>query len=194
MIKLKLKKEITIDEIISELSFRLFKESKFKLNKDKLKQKLQELHKYSSIIHETDYIESYVYRTFISGTDSLKISIRFMNGISQKTIYISSIYYSTRNKLPIKYIKKLIESIENDDNIKECEWLTDYKYDKKQQNKIDNLRYLITDILCCNYATPDYINIIILENNDIKVTEGERDSFGWLTAVLHLKKGKILLG
>ena len=65
---------------------------------------------------------------------------------------------------------------------------------KKQQNKIDNLRYLITDILCCNYATPDYNNIIILENNDIKVTEGERDSFGWLTAVLHLKKGKILLG
>lgn len=192
--KIKISKDMTIDDIILSIIPILMKESKFRLNRDKLKQKLQKLHKYNPIIRETDYIEAHVYRTFISGTDSLIISIRFMKGASQKTIYRSSIYYNTRNKLPIKYIKKLIESIENDDNIKECEWLTDYKYDKKQQNKIDNLRYLITDILCCNYTTPDYNNIIILENNDIKVTEGERDSFGWLTAVLHLKKGKILLG
>ena len=193
--EMKIKEGMSMDDIISSIIPKLIKESQFKLNKDKLKRKLQILHKRGNVLLKAKFVRVCVYRDFCNGTDSLIISIRFnSNKYSSSTIYKSDIYYNTRKELPIEYIKKLIKDIEDDDLIEQTEWLDNNKYNKKQQNKIDKLSILITEILSCNITIPDVTNLNILDKNGIKITRGDYDSFGWLTAVLHLEKGKILLG
>ena len=193
--EMKIKEGMSMDDIISSIIPKLIKESQFKLNRDKLKKKLQILHKRDDVLLKAKFIRVCVYRDFCNGTDSLIISIRFnSNKYSSSTIYKSDIYYNTRKELPIEYIKKLIKDIEDDDLIEQAEWLDSNKYEKKQQNKIDKLSILITEILSCNITIPDVTNLNILDKNGIKITRGDYDSFGWLTAVLHLEKGKILIG
>ena len=193
--EMKINEGMSMDDIISSIIPKLIKESKFKLNRDKLKKKLQILHKRDCVLLKAKFVRGCVYRDFCNGTDSIITSIRFnSNKYSSSSIYRSDIYYNTRKELPIAYIKKLIKDIEDDDLIEQTEWLDDNKYNKKQQNKIDKLSILITEILSCNITIPDVTNLNILDKNGIKITRGDYDSFGWLTAVLHLEKGKILIG
>ena len=48
---------------------------------------------------------------------------------------------------------------------------------------------LITNTGQCNWS-----NIEVLKRSGFNVTAGEQDSFGWLTGVIHTKKGTIQYG
>ena len=191
--EIKINKDMEIDDIISSIIPKLIKESIFKLNEDKLKNKLKKLYKCKEVLKETKFLEAYVSRDYSGGTDKLIISFKFKKN-EYSTIYRSIVYYNITKKLPIEYINKLIQSIQDDDSITKSEWISDKDYEPTQQKKINKLKDILTEILSCGTRIPDYTNLSILKENGIEITKGDYDSFGWLTAVLHLEKGKILLG
>lgn len=193
--EIKVKEGMTIDDIISSIIPKLIKESKFRLNEDKLRNKLKKLKKCEEVLKETKFLEAHMYRDYSGGTDKLLISFSFKRN-EYSTIYRSVIYYNINRHLPIKYIKELIQSIEDDDKIIKQEWLgtAPYSLDKNQKKKVDKLCDILTEILSCGIRVPEYVNLSILDKNGIKITRGDHDSFGWLTAVLHLEKGKLILG
>lgn len=193
--EIKVKEGMAIDDIISSIIPKLIKESKFRLNKDKLRNKLKKLNKCEEVLKETKFLEAHMYRDYSGGTDKLLISFSFKRN-EYSTIYRSVIYYNINRHLPIKYIKELIQSIEDDDKIIKQEWLgtVPYSLDKNQKKKVDKLCGILTEILSSGIRVPEYTNLSILDKNGIKITRGDHDSFGWLTAVLHLEKGKLVLG
>ena len=194
--EMKIKEGMSMDDIISSIIPKLIKESKFRLNEDKLRNKLKKLNKCKEVLKEAKFLEAHMYRDYSGGTDKLLISFSLKRNEYSTIIYRSVIYYNINRHLPIKYIKELIQSIEDDDKIIKQEWLgtAPYSLDKNQKKKVDKLRDILTEILSCGIRVPEYVNLSILDKNGIKITRGDHDSFGWLTAVLHLEKGKILLG
>lgn len=49
-------------------------------------------------------------------------------------------------------------------------------------------------MLITNSGGCDWTNIEALRNAGFNVTAGERDSFGWLSGVIHTSKGRIVYG
>ena len=63
--EMKIKEGMSMDDIISSIIPKLIKESKFKLDGDKLKRKLQILHKRDNVLLKAKFVLGYVYQIFV---------------------------------------------------------------------------------------------------------------------------------
>lgn len=192
-------KEMTIEEIILEMKDQLLKNDIFKLNEDKLMSKLDKIKTYYNanydIIKNAKSIIFNIYRDYSNGTDKITILVRIRKEYA--TIAQFKIYYNISYKLPIKYLKALIQNVVNDDNIPCHPYLTDTDFieslSKKQVDKINRVRKLAEELIYTEQC-PDSNNYHQLLKAGINIKAGEKDSFGWITAVLLTEKGSILLG
>lgn len=59
---------------------------------------------------------------------------------------------------------------------------------------IQQIKSLAADLLITAQGRPHADRIEILKRQGFPVTAGERDSFGWLSGVIHTTNGKIVFG
>lgn len=95
---------------------------------------------------------------------------------------------------PENLLVLLLKKLEESDEIVQCDsssYLTDFENPHpciSDVRKLANIA-LITREGHCDWPKHDY-----LKANGFLVTKGEGDSFGWLTGVIHTKKGRIVYG
>lgn len=73
--------------------------------------------------------------------------------------------------------------------------------DNFRENASEQLKELVSEVLTLadgelitNEGNPNFDNHRILATNGFEVTCGERDSWGWLTGVIHLKQFRLVYG
>lgn len=190
-------KEKTMNTIIVEMKKQLMENKEFVLDEDKLLRKLNSLNSYKNALSQCKLIEFDICKNYSNGSDRIMICVLFRKE-EYSTLYRTNIHYSIKEGLPIEYLKTLISDIINDDKIPCNPWLTDIDFieelPKAQQDKINKVIELAGDLICTNNQCPDMINYKILSEEGIKISAGEKDSFGWLSAKLLTEKGTICIG
>ena len=76
---------------------------------------------------------------------------------------------------------------------------TDFLTDGCEEDLPENVKNVLLGadtFLITEAGKPNWKNIDALENEvpGVRVTAGERDSFGWLTGVIHTQHGKVVYG
>lgn len=103
---------------------------------------------------------------------------------------IRSVVAKVKQKIAEKNIDKLIsvlKKIESDKSIPKKEYLDENNALVKEAGDLAN------DLLIIN-GKPNFKNMDTLKSKGFITEPGETDSFGWVTGIIHTKKGELMFG
>ena len=92
--------------------------------------------------------------------------------------------------MAIDELIELLRQIENEGDIVATQYVTD----GKPHELVEKADVLATYCLINGDGTPNGGAMEILANAGYVISKGESDSFGWLTGIIHTKKGLIVYG
>jgi hypothetical protein len=87
-----------------------------------------------------------------------------------------------------------IEKMLADETVVEAEYLTDGYSDELPESVRDVCYFLAPEALIVSSGRPNFEAHARLKAAGYEVSCGERDSFGWLTGLIHTPKGLIMYG
>lgn len=94
---------------------------------------------------------------------------------------------------PVAKLLEALAAVMADSAVMPAEYLTDGDEGDLPES-LQGIDFLACEALICTSGRPNFLNHGALVKHGYRVTCGEKDSFGWLTGVIHTPKGRIVYG
>lgn len=96
------------------------------------------------------------------------------------------------------YLVSLVASFNSRQDVIHAEFLTDTPNKQRQNEDVSESIDAVVAAACSELITSEgranQVAIAHVVKQGVAITCGEKDSFGWLTGVIHTKHGKIVFG